>query len=99
MSNLTARVLTAAVALPVLVLLVLWKVRWGFGALVIAAAAGGLWEDTGMLLAELGRGRRLAVVAAGTALAVALYARPELAYVWLLAALVVGATAVLLGPG
>jgi phosphatidate cytidylyltransferase len=99
MSNLVVRVLTAAVALPVVVLLVLWKERLGFGALVIGLAAGGLWEYVHMLLGELRRWQRLAIVATGTALAAALYARPDLAYAFCLGALVAGAVTVLLGPG
>ena len=50
MSNLASRALTAAVVLPLLVLLVLWDFRWAFGLVVIACAAGGLVEYTGMLL-------------------------------------------------
>ena len=98
MSNLASRVLTAVVALPVLALLILWDVRLGFGLLVVAMAAGGLVEYTGMLLPDVDKRLRAVVVAAGAGLTAALYARPDLAMVWVLAALAVAATAVLLRP-
>jgi phosphatidate cytidylyltransferase len=99
MSNLGSRLLTAVVALPLLVGLVLWSHRVGFGALVMVASALGMGEYVKMLLPGLARPQRLVVIAAGTTLTVALYLRPELALVWFLSALMVGATVVLLGPG
>jgi phosphatidate cytidylyltransferase len=99
MSNLVSRVLTAVVALPVLTALVLWRERTGFGALVILCSALGMLEFTAMLLPGIARAQRAAIVTASTGLTVALYFRPDLAVVWMLAALIVAATATLFRPG
>jgi hypothetical protein len=61
LSNLASRVLTAVVALPPLVLLVLWDVRPAFGALVMVCAGVGLFEYTGMLLGGMTRLGRMLV--------------------------------------
>ena len=99
MSNLVSRVLTAVVAIPLLAALVLWNHRLGFGLLVMACAGLGLGEYTAMLLPRIGRGPRAATIAIGIALNAALYFRPEAAVAWFLAALIAGATIVLLSPG
>jgi phosphatidate cytidylyltransferase len=99
MSNLALRVLTAVVALPLVAALVVWREPLGFGILVIVVAALALTEYTGMMLPTAPRRLRLAVVAVGVGLAVALYLQPALALVWVLAALVGVSGAVLLEPG
>jgi phosphatidate cytidylyltransferase len=99
MSNLVSRVLTAVVAIPILVALILWDQRLGFGGLVILCSAVGMLEFTAMMLAGAPRGQRAIVVVTGTALTVALYFQPQLALVWIVGALIIGATVVLFGPG
>lgn len=99
MSNLLSRVLTAVVAVPLLIALILWKQRLGFGGLLFVCSALGMSEYVAMMLPGWGRLERAVVVVTGTLLTVALYFRPEAALVWILAALIVGATTVLLRPG
>jgi phosphatidate cytidylyltransferase len=99
MSNLGNRLLTAAIALPLLVALILWHQRLGFGGLLIACSALGMREYTDLLLPGIRRALRVVVVALGASLTIALYLQPNMALVWILAALIVGATAVLLDPG
>jgi phosphatidate cytidylyltransferase len=99
MSNLALRVLTGAVGLPLVGLLVLWRERLGFALLVFLLCALGLVELTKLTLAAMPRAQRVAVVVTGVALSMALYARPGLALVWMLAAAVVTASIVLLHPG
>jgi phosphatidate cytidylyltransferase len=99
MSNLVSRVLTAAIALPLLVALVLWHEPWGLGGLLIACSALGMREFAGLLLPGIPRALRVVVVTLGTSLTVALTLRPDMALVWILTALIAGATAVLLAPG
>jgi phosphatidate cytidylyltransferase len=99
LSNLASRVLTAVVALPPLVLLVLWDVRPAFGALVMVCAGVGLCEYAAMLLGGMTRLWRILFVGLGTALALGLYVRPDLALPLVLGALLAGATLVLLQPG
>jgi phosphatidate cytidylyltransferase len=99
MSNLALRVLTAVVALPLLGALVFWQEPMGFGVLVIVVAGLALTEYAHLVLAAAPRALRVAIIAAGVALAAALYVRPDLALVWVLAAIVMAATAVLLAPG
>jgi phosphatidate cytidylyltransferase len=99
MSNLALRVLTAVVALPLVGALVVWREPLGFGVLVLVVAALALTEYTGLTLAAASRRLRAEVVAIGVALAAALYLRPELALVWVLAAVAAVSTAVLLEPG
>jgi phosphatidate cytidylyltransferase len=99
MSNLALRVLTAVVALPLVAALVVWREPLGFGVLVLVVAALALTEYAGMMLPTAPRGLRAAVVTLGVALATALYLRPELGLVWVLAALVGVSIAVLIAPG
>src|SRR5689334_5560086 len=99
MSNLVSRVLTAVVAIPLLAVLILWQNRFGFASLVVVCSALGLGEFTAMSLPTSSRGQRLAVVLLGTGLTVALYLYPQLAFAWFLAAIIGGATIVLLEPG
>ena len=99
MSNLASRVLSAVVALPLLVGLVWWKHPGGFAALIFLCAAIASREYAAMLLPGAPPALRAFVVVAGSGLAVALYFRPDLTLVWTLAAVVLGGAAVLLGPG
>jgi len=99
MSNLALRVLTAVVALPLVGALVAWREPLGFGVLVLVVAALALTEYAGLTLAAASRRLRACVVAVGVGLAAALYLRPELSLVWVLAALVAVSTVVLLEPG
>jgi phosphatidate cytidylyltransferase len=99
MSNLALRVLTGAVALPLVGLLVLWDERIGFALLVFTFCALGLIELTTITLRTAPRAQRIAVVVIGVALSMALYARPDLALISLLAAMMVTATAILAHPG
>jgi phosphatidate cytidylyltransferase len=99
MSNFVSRVLTAAVALPVLTILVLWRERTGFGALVILCSALGIGEFTTMLLPGTSRVQRGAIMAVSTALTVALYFRPDLALVWILGALILAAALAIFSLG
>jgi phosphatidate cytidylyltransferase len=99
MSNLALRVLTAVVALPLVGALVVWREPLGFGVLVLVVAGLALTEYVNLTLAAAPRRLRASVVAVGVGLAAALYLRPELALVWVLAAVVAASTAVLLEPG
>src|SRR5665811_24612 len=99
MSNLALRVLTGAVALPLVGLLALWHERVGFALLVFLFCTLGLIELTKITLAAAPRAQRIAVIAIGVALSMALYARPEMALIWLLAAMMTTATAMLAHPG
>jgi phosphatidate cytidylyltransferase len=99
MSNLALRVLTAAVALPLVGALVAWREPLGFGVFVLVVAGLALTEYTGMTLATAPRVLRATVVAIGLALGIALYLRPELGLAWMLGAVVAVAAAVLASPG
>jgi phosphatidate cytidylyltransferase len=99
MSNLALRVLTAVVALPLVGALVVWREPLGFGVLVLIVAALALAEYVNLTLAAASLRLRACVVAVGVGLAAALYLRPELSLVWLLAAVVAASTVVLLEPG
>jgi phosphatidate cytidylyltransferase len=99
MSNLALRALTAVVALPLLAVLILWRQPLGFGALVMIVAALALTEYVGITLPGAPRRLRAAVVTLGVGLAAGLYLAPGLAVVWVAAALIATAAAVLLNPG
>jgi phosphatidate cytidylyltransferase len=99
MSNLALRVITAAVALPILAALVAWREPLGFGALTVLVAGLALIEYTGVALASAPRWLRVVVVALGVGLSAALYLNPQLALVWVLAAFVGVSAAVLAAPG
>lgn len=99
MSNLASRALTAVVALPLLVALILWEERLGFGSLVIAAAAVGIAELTTILIPTAPKLARAILVAAGAGLTFLVYTFPDRALVWTLGAVVVSATTVLVAPG
>ncbi|HEY4186659.1 MAG TPA: phosphatidate cytidylyltransferase [Polyangia bacterium] len=99
MSNLASRALSGVVAIPLLTLLILWERRIGFGVLILVCSLIGMREFAAMLLPTLSKTSRAIVMAAGVGLTAGLYFRPDLALLWMLAALVAGATTVLLAPG
>ena len=99
MSNLVSRVLSGVVAIPLLAALVLWEQRLGFGLLMLVCSLIGMREFTAMLLPAISKPLRAVVIGAGVGLTCGLYFRPDLALMWFLAALVLGATAVLKAPG
>jgi phosphatidate cytidylyltransferase len=99
MSNLAQRVLSALVALPLLALLVLWKQRLGFGLFVLFLAGLALHEYTNITLGTASRKLRNGIIAIGVGLSAALYFRPDLAFVWMLAGVMAVSLAVLLSPG
>jgi phosphatidate cytidylyltransferase len=99
MSNLALRVLTAAVGLPLVGLLALWHERLGFALLIFLFCTLGLIELTKITMTGAPRAQRVAVIVTGVALSAALYARPGMALVWLLAATMIASTAILAHPG
>jgi phosphatidate cytidylyltransferase len=99
MSNLTARALTAAVALPLVAALIVWRQPLGFGILVLLIAALALSEYVAITLPSASRRLRAELVVLGLGLAAGLYFAPGLAAVWAAAALVATAAAVLVEPG
>jgi phosphatidate cytidylyltransferase len=98
-SNLALRVLTAVVALPLVGALILWREPLGFGIFVLVVGALALTEYVNMTMASAPVWLRGPVVALGVALGAALYLRPELGLVWVVAALVAASTLVLVEPG
>jgi phosphatidate cytidylyltransferase len=99
MSNLALRILTAVILLPLVGALIAWREPLGFGIFVLVVAALALTEYTGIMLATAPRRLRAAVIAIGVGLAVGLYQRPELAFAWVLAAVVLVSAAVLVEHG
>ena len=99
MSNLLSRALSGVVAIPLLAALILWEQRLGFGLLILVCSVIGMREFTAMMLPTVSTSLRTVTTLAGAGLTAGLYFRPELALVWFLGALVLGATAVLLAPG
>jgi phosphatidate cytidylyltransferase len=75
LGNLAARVLTAAVAAPIIIFLVFWKHDWGVWTLITLGSAAAMWEFFGMTLADnVERGFMLVL---GVALVSALYWEPR----------------------
>jgi len=99
LSNLASRALSGVVAIPLLALLILWQQRIGFGVLVFVCSLIGMREFTAMMLPSISKTARGVLTLLSVGLTVALYFRPDLALLWMLAALIAGATTVLLGPG
>lgn len=73
MSNLAARILTAVVAVPILILAILWHNPLAVWGIVFAATGVGLYEFYGMTLAAQPRSERLVAVALGLAFSAAVY--------------------------
>lgn len=99
MSNLLSRALSGVVALPLVGMLILWERRIAFGGIMTVCSIIGMLEYTAMMLPSVSKAHRAVLVAAGVGLTVGLYLRPELALLWFLGALIIGATSVLLAPG
>jgi phosphatidate cytidylyltransferase len=99
MSNLAKRVVTAGLGLPLVGALVLWEVRWGFGALVLVVVGLALAEYAAITLPGRTAVERAPVVAAGVLLALGIYMRPEAAAVWITATVVLMGIAALARPG
>lgn len=99
LSNLASRALSGVVAIPLLTLLILWQQRLGFGVLVFVCSFIGMREFTGMMLPAITKAARGVLTLLGVGLTVGLYLRPDLALLWVLAALMSGAATVLVGPG
>ena len=90
LSNLAARLLTAVVAIPVLVATILWRDPIGVWVIVIAATAIGLREWNNMTMKAAPPGERAFGVVAGTALWALTYwfgERPFVATMALIAAM------------
>lgn len=99
MSNFLVRALTAVIALPLVGLLILWQQRWGFGAFVLLIAGLSLCEYVNITLRSAPAGLRWGVIAAGVGLSAGLYFRPDLAVLWMSAAVAASAFLVLASPG
>ncbi|HVV49335.1 MAG TPA: phosphatidate cytidylyltransferase [Polyangia bacterium] len=99
MSNLALRALSAVVALPLLVALVLWQQPWGFAALVLLVSALALHECAAIMLPGAPPRYRAAVVALGVLFTAALYLAPGAGLVWTLAAVMATAALTLADPG
>ena len=97
--NFVLRVVSALVGLPLLGLLVFWREPWGFGLLALLVTALALWEFGQLTLPETLAGARVSLVALGTAFATAVYLRPGMAYVWVLAAILLLGLLVLFSTG
>ena len=99
MANFLVRVLTAVVALPLVGLLVLWHYRAGFGVLVLVIAGLALCEYVTITLRDTPVAQRAGVIATGVGLSAGLYFCPQLALLWVAAAVVLVAVLVLAAPG
>lgn len=79
LSNLAFRLLTAAVLVPVILLLVAWQNHLGFWVFVLLATMAGLYEFLDMSAGDADRVDRTVVLVVGTGFAVALYWWPAYA--------------------
>jgi phosphatidate cytidylyltransferase len=93
--NLLARVASALVALPAVGVLVFWRESMGLGALCLLVAILGLREYTTMTMPGRPQAERLGVMLVGVGLYLALFLRPDLAMLWLLAAMLAVAMLIL----
>ena len=73
LSNLAFRLLTAAVLVPVILLLVAWQNHLGFWVFVLLCTVAGLYEFLGMTAGDADWVDRTVVLIIGTGFAVALY--------------------------
>lgn len=78
-SELTARLLTALVGIPVLLGLVFWAPSWGFALLVAAASAVAVWEFCSITYPSSHRLARNTTIAVTLCLTAVLYLAPHLA--------------------
>jgi phosphatidate cytidylyltransferase len=97
--NLVLRIASAVVGLPLLGLLVLWREPLGFAVLALLAVALGLYEFGQLTLAEARPRSRAALVLVGTLFAVAVYIRPDRAFAWAMAVVILLGFDVLLAGG
>ena len=97
--NLVLRIGSAVVGLPLLGLLVFWREPWGFGALALIAVALGLYEFSQLTTPDARPLSRFALVAIGTGFATAVYLRPDRAFAWAMAVVVLLGIEVLLTHG
>jgi phosphatidate cytidylyltransferase len=97
--NLLLRIASALVLIPVVFALVLWREPLGFASLVLLAAAIGLGEFAQLTLPDQRPRARVVLVVLGLAFAVAVYLRPQLGFVFVLAVIVLLALDVLLSSG
>ncbi len=88
-SELTARLLTAFIGIPVLLYLLFWSPEWGFFVLVGAAAAVSTWEFCNIAYDDDHRTLRLLAIASAVAVVAALFYAPSGLIVVLLATTVV----------
>jgi phosphatidate cytidylyltransferase len=97
--NLTLRVASGVVGLPILAAVVLWGGPHGFALLCSIVAAVALAEYARLTLAGRPAAERAALVVIGLGLAAALYLRPTLGPIWAMIAVVLVATAALARTG
>lgn len=93
--NLLARVASGVVALPGVGALVFWRESLGFGSLCLLVAVLGLREYTNMTMPGRPGAERLGVILVGSGLYSALFFRPDLAMLWLLASMLAVALLIL----
>jgi phosphatidate cytidylyltransferase len=84
--NLLVRIVSALVALPSVGVLVFWREPLGMAALCLVVAILAMREYTAMTMAGRPAAERAGVVVVGVGLYLALYFRPEMGALWLLAA-------------
>lgn len=99
MKNLIQRVVTAAVLLPLVGVLVLYPQPLVFDVLVAVVTAIAASEYFAISLQGAGHGLRFLISAIAIALGQAVYFRPGLTLVWVMAALLATGISVLLAPG
>lgn len=93
--ELTLRVLSALVLLPIIVAIVLWHERLGFAVLAIGSGAIALSEYARITLRARPLWERAVVTVAGTAFAVLLYLRADLAQFGVVAVVILVGTSML----
>ena len=93
--NLLLRTASALVAIPLLFALVLWHEPLGFAGLVLLGIAIGLGEFAQLTLGGQARRARVALVVLGCGFSTAIYLRPDRAFVFAIAVIVLVALEVL----
>jgi phosphatidate cytidylyltransferase len=77
MSDLIPRVITALVALPLLIALIAFAPHWGFFLFILAAGAVSIWEFCGIIFAKEHPAGRIFAIIGGWGLMSVLYFFPE----------------------
>ena len=85
-SELVARLVTAAVGIPILLYLIFWAPKWGFYALVAAAGGVGVWEYCTMTYGETHRPGKIASILACEGVLATLFFAPSYVFEALLGA-------------